>query len=374
MFRPLWIEIDLKALRHNFKAIRSFTGRRVSVVATIKQYAYGHGLLPLARELSCLGVDFFGVGSIEEAVSLRDNGFKERILVLTVVLPKYTQNFIKYKITPTVVDIQFARSLNKEAARSNVIFPVHIKIDTGMGRLGPHYEDAHRFIKELHRLKNIMLEGIFTHFPAADTDREFTNYQIEIFNKFITGLEKERVTFKYQHSANSIGLINYPSSHFNMVRPGLILYGIKPSPDISLKLKPLLSLKSRVVFIKKVKEGTSISYGRTYTTKKPTFIATVAIGYADGYPWALSNCSRVIIKDKFFNVVGRVCMDHIMVDLAGAKDIKIGDEVILIGKSKSLSISVEDLAQLAKTISYEITSRLSLKIPRIYKNPTKINK
>jgi alanine racemase len=371
MFRPLWIEIDLRALRHNFKAIRNFTGSQVSIVATIKQYAYGHGLLPLAKELSHLGVAFFGVGSIEEAVSLRDNGFKERILVLTVVLPKYAQNFIKYNITPTVIDVQFAKNLDKEAARSNIIFPVHIKIDTGMGRLGPHYKNAYKFVKELCRLRNITLEGIFTHFPAADTDCEFTNYQIEIFNKFIAKLRKEGVHFKYQHSANSIGLINYPNSHFNMVRPGLILYGIKPSEDISLKLKPLLSLKSRVVFVKSVKQGSSISYGRTYVAPKSTFIATIAIGYADGYPWALSNCSRVIIKDKFFNVVGRVCMDHIMVDLAGSKNIKIGDEVILIGKSKSLSIGVEDLAQLAKTIPYEITSRLCLRVPRIYKNAAK---
>jgi alanine racemase len=249
--------------------------------------------------------------------------------------------------------------------------PVHVKIDTGMGRLGPHYEDAYGFIRQLSKFKNIRLEGIFTHFPAADTNPKFTNCQIDIFNKFITELSGEGINFKYQHSANSIGLVNYPNSHFNMVRPGLILYGISPLPKASLKLKPVLSLKSRIVFIKKVAKGQGVSYGRTYIAKKPTLIATVAVGYADGYPWSLSNCSKVIIKGKIFNVAGRVCMDHIMVDLKDRKDIKLGQEVILLGKSKNVKITAEGLAQWAKTIPYEITSRLSLKIPRIYKHATK---
>ncbi|MDP2923467.1 MAG: alanine racemase [Candidatus Omnitrophota bacterium] len=370
MFRPLWIEVDLKALRHNFKTIKKIVSSKTKIVATVKQYAYGHGLVPVARELSRLGVNSFGVGSIEEAITLRDNGFTEPILVLTTVFARYAHNFIKYQITPTVVDIKFARKLNKEALDRDIIFPIHVKIDTGMGRLGVHYEDAHEFIKKLRKLKNITLEGIFTHFPVADTDPEFTNSQIDIFNKFIARLHREGITFKYCHSANSIGLINYPSSHFNMVRPGLILYGIKPLADIDSKLEPVLTLKSRIVFIKKIKKGTSVSYGRIYIAEKPTLIATIAIGYADGYPWALSNCSKVIIRDRIFNVVGKVCMDHIMVDLEDRIDIKIGQEVILLGRSKNVEIAAEDLASWAKTIPYEIVSRLSLKIPRIYKNPT----
>jgi alanine racemase len=370
MFRPLWIEIDLKALRHNFKTIKRIVGSKTKVIATVKQYAYGHGLIPIARELSHLGVDFFGVGSIEEAVTLRDNGFNEPILVLTAVLPHHAHNFIKYKIIPTVVDLEFAKKLNRAAESKNIIMPVHVKIDTGMGRLGLPYQEAYEFIKALRRLKNINLEGIFTHFPAADTDSEFTNYQIGIFNKFIARLQREGITFKYYHSANSIALLNYPNSHFNMVRPGLILYGIKPVREAEFKLQPVLSLKSRIVFIKKVKKGSSVSYGRTYIAKKPTLIATIAIGYADGYPWALSGLSRVIIRNRFFKVVGRVCMDHIMIDLVSQRNISIGDEVILLGKSKDCMVTAEELAALAKTISYEIVSRLSLKIPRIYKHAT----
>jgi alanine racemase len=367
MFRPLWIEINLKALRANFRTIRNFVGSRTKIIATVKQHAYGHGLIAVAKELSCLGVDFFGVGSIEEGIVLRDNGFKEPILVLTAVLPQFANCFTKYNITPTVVDLMFAKKLNKEAAKQNIIFPVHVKIDTGMGRLGLYYEDAHKFIEELNKFKNITLEGIFTHFPAADTDVEFTNYQISVFNRFISKINNEGIFFKYHHCANSSGLINYPDSHFNMVRPGLILYGIKPIAGISFVLQPVLSFKSRIVFIKRIRRGMGVSYGRTYIANRPTSIGTVAVGYADGYPWVLSNRGRVIIKGKIFNLVGRVCMDHIMIDLGQNKDIKVGDEVVLIGQRGSLKITAEDIANWANTIPYEIVSRLSFKIPRIYK-------
>ncbi|MBU0694562.1 MAG: alanine racemase [Candidatus Omnitrophica bacterium] len=369
MIRPLWIEINLKALRNNFKRVKNLVGRNIKVIATVKQSAYGHGLIPIARELSVLGVDFFGVGSVEEAVLLRENGFKEPILVLTAVLKGFANYFIQYNLTPTVVDIKFAKEVNKQAAKKGMIFPVHIKIDTGMGRLGPYYKDAYEFIKQIRRFKNIFLEGIYTHMPCVDTDPSFTNYQISIFNEFILKLKKENIQFKFQHCANSMGIANFPNSHFNMVRPGLILYGIKPSPRIDLEVNPVLSLKSRIIFLKSIKKGMGISYGRTYIVKKTTRIGTAAIGYADGYPWALSNVASVIIKNSFFSLVGRVCMDHIMVNLGNRGDIKVEDEVILIGRRKDLQITVQDLASRAKTIPYEIISRLSPKIPRIYKYP-----
>lgn len=368
MIRPLWIEIDLGALRSNFKVIKNYLGREVKIIATIKQSAYGHGLVPIAKELSNQKADFLGVGSIEEAITLRENKFKGPILVLSAVLDKFADFFIDYNTTPTIVDLKFASRLNKEAARRRKIIPVHVKIDTGMGRLGLYYKEAYTFVKKLSRLNNIFLEGIYTHFPAADSDFEFTNYQIEVFNSFIDRLKKENIFFKFCHCANSIGIINYPKAHFNMVRPGLILYGIKPKEAINLSLKPVLSLKSKVIFVKRINKGMSVSYARTYIADKATYIATISAGYADGYPWNLSNRSRVIIKDSFFNLVGRVCMDHIMVNLGDRSDIKPGSLVTLIGKSKSKQIRVEDLAQAAGTIPYEIVSRLSLNIPRLYKN------
>lgn len=366
MIRPLWTEINLKALRDNYRAIRLYVSGKADIIAVVKQSAYGHGLIPVSRELRRQGVDFFGVASIEEAVSLREDGFKGNIIVLTSILEEFVSYFLEYDLIPTVVDLGFAKKLNKEAGLKDKKVPVHIKIDTGMGRLGPGYKQAHLFIKELTKFKNLGLEGIYTHFPVADTDTIFTNFQIEAFNRFVFSLNKENIVFKYCHCANSMGIVNYPNAHFNMVRPGLILYGIKPSLNCDLVLGPVLTLKSKVVFVKKSEQGSSVGYGRTFFVDKESRIATIAVGYADGYPWALSNRAKVIINDKLFNVVGRVCMDHIMVDLKDDYDIKQGQEVILIGKSKNHQITAEDLAQEARTIPYEIVSRLSSRIPRIY--------
>lgn len=367
MFRPLWIEIDLKALRHNFGAIKKYVGSNTKIIATVKQSAYGHGLIPIARELSCLGVDYFGVGSIDEALNLRYSGFVEPILILTALPKAHTDIILKNRITPTIVDYTFAVKLNNEAKRLKAVSPVHIKVDTGMGRLGLYYKDAYQMIKEVSRLKNLSLEGIYTHFPVADCDREFTNYQIGIFNRLIRRLKNEKLSFRYQHCANSLGIMHYPHAHFNMVRPGLILYGIRPSLNTTVPLKPILVLKSKVIFMKNISKGMGVSYGRTFIAKNPTAIATVAVGYADGYPWALSNCAKVIIKKHLFPLAGRVCMDHIMVDVGRNSTVKVGDSVILIGRDGGVSISAEEVASWAKTIPYEITSRLSPRIPRVYK-------
>ena len=371
MVRPLWIEVDLGALGDNSRVIQNYVGKKTKIVATIKQAAYGHGLIPVARQLCRKGIDFFGVGSIEEAVELREDGFTGKIIVLSAVLDEFVDLFIKYDLIPTVVDLKFSKKLNRQAKIKNTKVLVHMKVDTGMGRLGPNYKDAYNFAKALSRLDNIVLEGIYTHFPSADTDRKFTNFQIQAFNKLILRLKKEKINFKFYHCANSIGIMNYPKAHFNMVRPGLILYGVKPSDNIKLKLKPVISLKSKVIFVKEVDKGVSVGYGRSYITKTSRRIGTIAIGYADGYPWSLSNKAWVLIKGYKFKVAGRVCMDHIMVDLGNNKSIKSGDEVILIGNDKGKQITAQDLARLAETISYEIVSRLSAKIPRIYKNPRK---
>ena len=368
MIRPLWIEVDLKALRGNLKIVKNYLGPKIKIVATIKQSAYGHGLIPIARELSKKGIDFFGLGSVEEAIALRENNFDDSLLVLSAVLDKFTGLFIQHNIIPTIVDLGFARKLNKEAKAVKKVVPVHAKIDTGMGRLGPYHRSAYDFIKGLSKLKNLSLEGIYTHFPAADSDRDFTNRQIEIFNRFIEQLTKENISFKFYHCANSIGVINYPNAHFNMVRPGLILYGINPAGNINLDVKPVLSLKSKVIFVKKIDKGMGVGYGRDYIAKGARNIATVSIGYADGYPWALSGKAKVIIKNSLFNLAGRVCMDHIMVDLGTRKDIKAGCEVTLIGRAPKLEVRAGDLARISETIPYEIISRLSSRIPRIYKN------
>ncbi|MCD6583258.1 MAG: alanine racemase [Candidatus Omnitrophica bacterium] len=367
MFRPLWIEIKLENLRKNLSLVRRYVGESVKILATVKQNAYGHGLIRIAKELDNLGVNFFGVGSLEEAIALRECGIKKPILVLTALLPSTIKLLIKYRVKPTVVDLAFARRLDKEAKRLAKKVDIHIKVDTGMGRLGVWWEDAKKFICKVCNLKNLYVEGLFTHFPSADTDYSFTTFQIKSFNTLIKECAKEGIFFRYLHSANSIALIKYKSSHFNLVRPGLILYGINPYSRMNIELAPLLSLKSKVIFLKKVDRGRSISYGRTYITKRPTTIATVGCGYADGYPFVLSNRGKVIIKGEFFNIVGRVCMDHFMIDIGSNEKIKIRDTVTLIGKEKNAYLKAEDLAGWANTIPYEIVSRLSLSIPRIYK-------
>ena len=368
MVRPLWVEVDLKALRSNFKTIKKLVGPKTKVIATIKQSAYGHGMIPVVKTLVSCGVDFFGVGSIEEAIQLRKNKIKKPILVLSAVFDKLVDYFIRYNIRPTVVDISFAKELNRQASKKKKIVPIHVKVDTGMGRLGLYYSDAFDFVSQLSRFKNLSLEGIYTHFPAADNDPKFTNSQIKVFNKFIAQLKEKGIIFKFHHCANSIAIISYPNSHFDMVRPGLILYGIRPSARLKVNVKPVLSLKSRIIFLKKIKKGRGVSYGRTYIAKKPTRIATIAAGYADGYPWRLSNRAKVIIKNSLFPVVGRVCMDHIMVDIGNRSDIKVGDEVVLIGQKKNVKVSAENLALWADTIGYEIVSGLSSHIPRVYKH------
>jgi alanine racemase len=368
IYRPLWIELDLKALAHNFRAIRRYVGKDVKIVATIKQNAYGHGLLPIARRLAFQGADFFALEGIEEAMILRKAGFKQPILILTAILPQFAKAIIDHRLTPTLVDLEFARKLNSEAAKNKITVSAHVKIDTGMGRLGPSYKEATSFILNLQKLKNIKIEGIYTHFPVADTDRDYTQKQTQIFNDFISQMEGCGVEFKYRHCANSAAIMGHKSAHFNMVRPGLILYGLSPFENIPFDIKPVLSLKSRIIFIKNVKKNDTVSYGRTYHIKKPGRIATIAAGYADGYQRSLSNKAKVIINNKLFAVAGRICMDHTMIDINQDKKVKVGDEVILIGRSQKHRVSAEELAQLANTIPYEITTCLSTRIPRIIKN------
>jgi alanine racemase len=270
-----------------------------------------------------------------------------------------------------VTDLSFAKVLNAYARRKQRRTPIHVKIDTGMGRLGVWHEKAESFIDTVLGFDNLTLEGLFTHFPAADTDRDFTRHQIALFNRLIADVRKKKVAVRYFHCANSIGMLSFKEAHFNLVRPGLILYGIASSL-IPIKVQPLLSLKSKVIFVKRLARGRSVSYGRTFIAGRDTNIATVSIGYADGYPWTLSNKASTIIRSHIYPIAGRVCMDYIMVDVGDSR-IKPEDTVTLIGKDKTARIGVQDLARWAGTIPYEIVSRLSLKIPRCYRYSTDEN-
>ncbi|MCX5694117.1 MAG: alanine racemase [Candidatus Omnitrophica bacterium] len=365
-YRPTWAEVNLNCLEHNFKEVKSLLRPEIKVLVTVKADAYGHGLIPVARKLVACGLGYLGVASIDEGIKLRRAGIKKPILLLGLVLKEDISPLFTYQLIPAVCDLQLACAISVKAQMLRQVMPVHIKIDTGMGRIGVLPKEAFKLVTDIHKLKNIQIQGIFTHFPLADSDRKFTARQISIFDKLVVDLKNSGIGIPLVHAANSIGLINHRNSHFTMVRPGLVIYGLYPKKNLGLKLKPVLSLKTRVVFIKQVGSHVGISYGLTYVTARPTRIVTLPIGYGDGYPRNLSNLAWLLIGGRRFRVSGRVCMDQIMVDVGNFKP-KIGDEVVLIGKQGKQQITAEELAELSGTISYEIVCGLGSRIPRIYR-------
>jgi len=364
-YRPTWAEVNLKNLAHNFNQIKRILAAKTKIMVCVKADAYGHGLVCVSRKLVSCGVDYLGVASIDEGIKLREAGIKLPILILGLILKKDIEPLFKYKLTVTVCDEELARALNNKARALGTNATVHIKVDTGMGRIGVLHQDAHELLRRIHKLKHVNIEGLFTHFAFADMDRDFTSYQIGLFNDLIQRLNKEGINIPLIHSANSMGVISYKNSHFNMVRPGLVIYGLYPKKDIKLNLRPVLSLKSKVIFIKILPKGYGVSYGHDYVTKKNTKIATLPIGYGDGYPRNLSNCAPVLIGGRRFKISGRICMDQIMVDV-GASKVKIGDEAVLIGSQARNKITAEELALLCDTIPYEIVCGLGSRVPRVY--------
>ncbi len=364
-YRPTWAEINLGYLEYNYKKVKSLLQPWIKVLVTVKADAYGHGLAAVAGRLAACGVDYLGVASIDEGVALRKAGIKIPILLLGLILKKDIEPLFTYQLIPTVCDRAIVTALNARAVVLKQRIPVHIKVDTGMGRIGVLYGEALELVIDIHKFKNIIMQGIFTHFALADFNREFTVSQINLFNRLISDLKKRGIVIPLIHAANSIGLINYKDSHLTMVRPGLVIYGLYPKKGLGVNLKPVLSLKTRVVFIKRVGTGYGISYGLTYVTKRPGYIVTLPVGYGDGYPRNLSNLAWLLIGGRRFRISGRICMDQIMVDVGNFKP-KIGDEAVLIGRQGKQKVTVEELADLSGTISYEIVCGLGSRIPRIY--------
>ena len=352
-------------LAHNFTQVKKLLSAKVRIMPTVKADAYGHGLIPVSKKLVSCGADCLGVASIDEGIKLRQAGIGVPILVLGLILKKDTQPLFEHRLTPTVCDEELTAVLNRKAKNYGRKINVHIKIDTGMGRIGILYKAAAGLIRKLHRFKFINIEGIFTHFAFADTDKDFTAYQIDLFNRLMHNLERVGIHIPLAHTANSMGIIGYKNSHFNMVRPGLVIYGIYPKENMRINLKPVLRLKTKVVFAKRVPAGFGVSYGHDYVTKKATRIVTLPIGYGDGYPRSLSNKAPVLIRGRRFRICGRVCMDQVMVDVGNTR-VKIGDEVTLIGAQGRNRITAEELASLSGTIPYEIVCGLGSRIPRVY--------
>lgn len=381
-----WVEVDLEAIRDNYRSILDFAAHKTvrkslrlmpsgtkrnypEILPVIKADAYGHGMLRIAEVLDELGVKFFAVSDVPEGVALRKQGIKKSILLLECVLPSFAEEIIDHGLIPTVCSIPFASTLNRYAKRVNRKVEVHVDLDTGMSRFGVWHEEAGDFINRIMQFSHLTVGGIYTHLPVADMDRDFTTKQMKLLSDFVLSLNRQGTTIPYVHAANSMGFIGYGKIVLNLVRPGLILYGLYPDRRLKskIKLKPAMSIKTKIIFIKRVTRGRGISYGHTYIASRDMTIATLPIGYSDGYFRCFSNNSEVLIGGQRCPVVGRVTMDQIMVDISEVKNAKVGMEAIILGAQGQHYISADDLAKRAHTINYEIVCSLGNRLPRIYK-------
>jgi len=371
--RPTLAEIDLSALHHNFKTIRSSIPPRTEILAVVKADAYGHGFMDISRELEKLGVNAFGVAFLAEGIQLRKSGIDKPILLLGGVYPGQERKCIGYNISTTVFTMEQAVALNHAAGKLFRKAQLHLKIDTGMGRLGVQYNSTPRFLAELKKLPNIALEGIISHFASADeldeSGQYFTRLQAERFNWAVSEVRKAGYSPRYIHIANSAASLLREIPGCNLVRPGIALYGALPSADFQgkLNIKPVMHLKSRIAMLKLVEAGTTVSYARRFTAESKTLIASVPVGYADGYPRALTNRGEALIRGRRAKVAGTVCMDWIMLDVTDIPSVAVGDEVVLLGPDgQGNAIQAEELANWAGTIPYEIFCGISKRVPRVY--------
>jgi len=371
MHRPTWVEIDLNALRHNLLAIRKWVGPQIKILGIVKADAYGHGDYEVSRVLLNNGVEMLGIAILEEGIQLRDKGIKAPLLLLGGIFEEQIDTVIQYGLTPTVYDLKLAEVLSKRAYYFNTIMKVHVYVDTGMGSIGVKHNKAVEFVKFAKNLKNLLIEGIYTHCSSSDEkDSAFTNLQIKRFRDVLDALDASKACIPLRHMANSGAILGYPEAYFNMVRPGLSLYGLYPSEDVSrdIGIRPVMSFKTRIIHIKDMESGDVVGYGRTYRITKPTRVATLPLGYDDGYNRLLSNQGNVIIKGRKASIIGRVCMDQCFVDVTNIKDVSVGDEVVLYGSQGQETISIESVAEQLNTVPYEVTCNISKRVPRIYIN------
>lgn len=370
--RPTWAEINLQSLAENFQAIRTRVNSQVKIMAVVKADAYGHGAVECARRLSQEGADWFGVALPEEAIELREAGIGEPILCLGGFWAGQEQACLRHNLVPVVYRPDMIEALDRAARDAGVIANAHLKIDTGMGRLGVRYDKAVEFIEAIRDYKNVRIDGLMTHFASADDPRQecFTEEQLARFAEAVRALRERGLNPTYEDCANSAATSAYPQSWGNMVRPGGVLYGlwrdILPPLDEPLKLRPVMSLHSRVMLLKWVKRGETLGYGCTFEASRDTLVATLPIGYNDGYSRALSNRGRVIVRGQFASVVGRISMDLTIIDVTDVAGVRLNDRVTLLGEEGVLMVPAEDIARTAGTLSYEITCGISPRVKRFY--------
>ena len=367
-FRPTRAEINLKALDKNIESLRSFLGRGTKLMAIVKANAYGHGAKEAAKAAERAGADYLGVAYLGEALELRSSQIKTPILILSETPASFVSHILEHDITQTVYTAQLAQALSAEAAKQGKKAKIHIKVDTGMGRVGVFPSGTIELLKQIKLLPFIEIEGIFTHFSCGeDSENGFTQKQFDSFLSVLDLIKKEGFSIPIKYCANSAAIFNFPKSQLDMARLGITMYGLYP-PGLKkrpLELERVLSLRTKVLYIKRVPKGTPLSYGATYVTEKETSIATLPLGYADGLSRRLSNKGQVLIKGKKYPIVGRVTMDMTLVD-TGDDKIEVWDEVTIIGRDGGQEITADEVAVLIDSINYEVVCGIGKRVPRIY--------
>ena len=376
IMRPVWAEIDLDILANNMKNIKKLAGNK-EVMAVVKADAYGHGAVDVAHCFLENGASRLAVAMLTEAIELRNNNITAPIMILGYTPLYLGEELINYDIEQTIYDLDYAKELSSLALSLNKKAKVHIALDTGMGRLGflPS-DESYKSICEICSLKGLDVVGIFTHFSSSDEkDKEYTQYQFNQIYDFISRLEKEGINIPLKHASNSAAIIDMPNTYLDAVRAGIILYGYYPSNEVqkeNLSIKPALTLKAKIAHVKELESGMYISYNRTFKTSRKSKIATIPIGYADGYIRTLKHQAKVIVNGQLAPIVGNICMDQFMIDVTDIDDVKTGDEVILLGESNGIKFDADNLAKCMDSINYEVLCLLKKRVPRAYIKNDKI--
>jgi alanine racemase len=357
--------VDLRAIGNNIAQIRKRIGKKRDIMAVVKADGYGHGAIEVSLSALENGANCLGVALPEEGEQLRKAGIGAPITVLGLIQPEEAYKVVDLDLEQAICSLEVAEALDQIASNAGIQINVHIKVDTGMGRVGVLPEDAFAFVRRMGRFKSLKVKGIFTHFSCADElDKAFAKKQIEIFDGLVRDIEASEIKIPKKHMANSAAILDLPESYYDLVRPGIIIYGLYPSDEVShsVELKPAMTFMTKVIFVKWVPPGCPISYGRTFTTQKKTMVATLPVGYADGYSRLLSSRGEVLIKGHRVALMGRVCMDMCMVDVSEVKNVQPGDEVILFGKG----LPVDEIAKKMGTINYEVVCAVGKRVPRVY--------
>lgn len=370
--RPTWVELNLEALAANFQLVKTRVDPSVQVMGVVKANAYGHGAVECARRLESEGADWFGVALPEEGIELRQAGITKPILCLAGFWGEQANACLQQQLTPVAYRLDIIEAFDRAAREHGVVADVHVKVDTGMGRLGVRFDQAAEFASALKKFQNIRVDGIMTHFAAADEPScgSLTHDQIDRFHHAVGSFREAGFAPTFRHLANSAAIFGQPAAHGNMIRPGGVLYGlwrdILAPADRDVALRPVMSLHSRITLLKWVPQGETVGYGCTFEAARKTLVATIPIGYDDGYRRALSNRGHAIIRGVYATVIGRISMDLTLIDVTNVPGVEVDDEVILMGATGDFNVSAEDLAKTAGTLSYEVTCGIGARVPRVY--------